>query len=60
VAKVLENLGHHSIQNHSHAISVDATIIDRARLPIDRMLAFTAAIKAGQLPGSLVPHFGAA
>ena len=52
VAQVLENL--------SNAVDVDARIIDRARLPIDRMLAFTAAIKAGQQPGSLVPHFGAA
>jgi quinolinate synthase len=56
VAQVLENLGNSS----SHAIAVDSAIIDRARLPIDRMLAFTAAIKAGQQPGSLVPHFGAA
>ncbi len=52
VAQVLENL--------SNAVEVDRRIIDRARLPIDRMLAFTAAIKAGQQPGSLVPHFGAA
>lgn len=61
VAQVLENLGNsHSDSNNSHAISVDPAIIDRARLPIDRMLSFTAAIKAGQQPGSLVPHFGAA
>ena len=56
VAQVLESLGH----GDSNAISVDPAIIDRARLPIDRMLAFTAAIKAGHQPGSLVPHFGAA
>ena len=48
------------LERGSNAISVNNAIIDRARLPIDRMLAFTAAIKAGQLPGSLVPHFGAA
>ena len=59
VAQVLENLGQAGASN-SQAIAVDSAIIDRARLPIDRMLAFTAAIKAGQQPGSLVPHFGAA
>ena len=30
------------------------------RQPIDRMLAFTAALKSGQAPGSLVAHLGAA
>ena len=59
VAQVLENLGQAGASN-SQAIAVDSAIIGRARLPIDRMLAFTAAIKAGQQPGSLVPHFGAA
>jgi quinolinate synthase len=29
-------------------------------MPIDRMLAFTAALKNGQPAGALVPHFGAA
>ncbi len=48
------------LEQGSNAISVDPGIIDRARLPIDRMLAFTAALKSGQAPGSLVPHFGAA
>ena len=32
----------------------------RARLPIDRMLAFTAALKNGQPTRGLVPHIGAA
>ena len=32
----------------------------RARVPIDRMLAFTAALKAGQPAGTLVPNIGAA
>jgi hydroxyethylthiazole kinase-like uncharacterized protein yjeF len=33
---------------------------ERARLPIDRMLAFAAALKSGQPPGGLVPKIGAA
>jgi quinolinate synthase len=52
VARVLET--------GANAIHVDNAIIDRARLPIDRMLAFTAALKSGQPMGSLVPHMGAA
>ncbi len=41
-------------------IHVDPALIPRARLPIDRMLAFTAAHKAGQDAGALVPNIGAA
>ena len=41
-------------------IHVDPTLGLRARVPIDRMLAFTAALKAGQAAGSLVPLIGAA
>ncbi|MFN3494992.1 MAG: quinolinate synthase NadA [Hydrogenophaga sp.] len=41
-------------------IEVDAALIERARLPIDRMLAFTAAHRTGQDAGALVPHIGAA
>lgn len=41
-------------------IHVDPVLIDRARLPIDRMLAFTAAHKAGRDAGALVPNIGAA
>ena len=52
VARVLET--------GANAISVDPRIIDRARLPIDRMLAFTAGLKAGVPAGSLVPNIGAA
>ncbi|GAA6140206.1 quinolinate synthase NadA [Hydrogenophaga sp. 5NK40-0174] len=44
----------------SNRIEVDAALIDRARLPIDRMLAFTAAHKSGQDAGALVPNIGAA
>jgi len=52
VARVLET--------GANAVHVDPALIPRARLPIDRMLAFTAALKSGQAPGALVPHFGAA
>ena len=41
-------------------IEVDAALIERARLPIDRMLAFTAAQRGGQDAGALVPGIGAA
>ncbi|MDP2742690.1 MAG: quinolinate synthase, partial [Hydrogenophaga sp.] len=41
-------------------IEVDAALVERARLPIDRMLAFTAAQRGGQNPGTLVPNIGAA
>ena len=52
VARVLET--------GANAVHVDPAIIPRARMPIDRMLAFTAALKNGQPAGALVPHFGAA
>lgn len=52
VARVLET--------GANAINVDSSIIARARVPIDRMLAFTAALKAGGAPSGLVPHIGAA
>ena len=52
VARVLET--------GANAVQVDARIIERARIPIDRMLAFTAALRSGQPAGSLVPVFGAA
>jgi quinolinate synthase len=41
-------------------IHVDPALIQRARLPIDRMLAFTAALRSGQNAGALVPNIGAA
>lgn len=52
VARVLET--------GANQIHVDSALIDRARLPIDRMLAYTAAHKAGQDAGALVPNIGAA
>jgi quinolinate synthase len=52
VARVLET--------GANAIHVDAALIDRARLPIERMLAFTAGLKNGLAPGCLVGGIGAA
>jgi quinolinate synthase len=39
---------------------VEPATAARARLPIDRMLAFTAALKGGNDAGALVPNIGAA
>ena len=50
----------HVLEFGSNAIHVDPAIVPRARLPIDRMLAFTSAHKAGQDAGALVPNIGAA
>src|SRR5204863_8068083 len=50
----------HVLEAGANEIFVDEAIIDRARLPIDRMLAFTAALKSGQPAGALVPNIGAA
>ena len=52
VARVLET--------GENAIEVDAQLIARARLPIDRMLAFTSAFNADQPLGTLVSRIGAA
>ncbi|WP_439112777.1 quinolinate synthase NadA [Hydrogenophaga sp.] len=52
VAQVLE----HGLNQ----IHVDPALIPRARQPIDRMLAFTAALRGGQDAGALVPNIGAA
>ncbi|MCX7815265.1 MAG: quinolinate synthase NadA [Tepidimonas ignava] len=41
-------------------VHVDPALIPRARRPIERMLAFTAARKRGEPLGALVPHLGAA
>ncbi|HUR89413.1 MAG TPA: quinolinate synthase NadA [Ramlibacter sp.] len=48
------------LETGANEILVDEKIVDRARLPIDRMLAFTAALKSGQPAGALVPNIGAA
>ncbi|MEI7514477.1 MAG: quinolinate synthase NadA [Betaproteobacteria bacterium] len=52
VARVLET--------GANEVFVDPALGLRARLPIDRMLAFTAALKSGQPMAGLVPHLGAA
>ncbi|WP_414719153.1 quinolinate synthase NadA [Variovorax sp.] len=41
-------------------IFVDAALGQRARIPIDRMLAFTAGLRQGHAPGALVSGIGAA
>ena len=48
------------LETGANAIHVDPAIIPRARLPIDRMLAFTAALRNGQPVAGLVPNIGAA
>ena len=48
------------LESGCNAVHVDQDLISRARLPIDRMLAFTAAQKSGLDAGSLVPLIGAA
>ncbi|EGI78261.1 quinolinate synthase NadA [Hylemonella gracilis] len=50
----------HVLETGLNEVHVDPTLIPRARQPIDRMLAFTAAQKAGQPVTGLVPHLGAA
>jgi quinolinate synthase len=48
------------LETGANEIHVDPALIPRARLPIDRMLAFTAALKNGQPTAALVPNIGAA
>ncbi|MDD2920159.1 quinolinate synthase NadA [Rhodoferax sp.] len=48
------------LETGTNEVFVDPAIIPRARLPIDRMLAFTSALKGGLDAGSLVPNLGAA
>jgi quinolinate synthase len=48
------------LETGANEVFVDPAVGVRARLPIDRMLAFTAALKNGQPVGALVPHIGAA
>ncbi len=44
----------------TNEVHIDPALGLRARVPIDRMLAFTAAQKSGQSAGTLVPNIGAA
>ena len=55
LAQVLEN-----VESGANEVHIDPALGLRARLPIDRMLAFTAALKRGQPTAGLVPHLGAA
>lgn len=50
----------HVLETGANEVHVDPALIPRARVPIDRMLAFTAALKAGHPTSGLVPHIGAA
>jgi quinolinate synthase len=50
----------HVLENGTNEIHVNPALGLRARLPIDRMLAFTAALKGGQSVPGLVPNIGAA
>lgn len=50
----------HVLTHASNAIQVDSSLRERARRPIDRMLAFTAAQRSGQPLSALVPRIGAA
>jgi len=48
------------LKSGANEVHIDPVLGLRARLPIDRMLAFTAALKAGQPAGAMVPNIGAA
>jgi quinolinate synthase len=50
----------HVLETGANEVHGDPALGQRARVPIDRMLAFTAALKAGQPAGALVPNIGAA
>ena len=50
----------HVLETNTNQIHIDPALGVRARLPIDRMLAFTAALRNGQPTSHLVPHIGAA
>jgi quinolinate synthase len=50
----------HVLETGANEVHVDPALIPRARVPIDRMLAFTAALKAGHPTAGLVPDIGAA
>lgn len=56
LARVLES----EIGSGINEVTVDPVIGKRARLPIDRMLAFTEALKSGRSTTALTPRIGAA
>ena len=47
------------LESERNAVKVAPALIARARRPIDRMLAFTAALRKSACPAGLVPHLGA-
>jgi quinolinate synthase len=48
------------LETGTNEVHIDPALGLRARLPIDRMLAFTAALRSGQPVAGLVPNIGAA
>jgi quinolinate synthase len=50
----------HVLETGSNEVQVDTLLGERAKVPIDRMLAFTAAQKTAQAAGAMVPKIGAA
>lgn len=48
------------LESGANEVHIDPALGLRARVPIDRMLAFTAALRSGQPVAGLVPHIGAA
>jgi quinolinate synthase len=50
----------HVLETGANEVHVDTALGQLARRPIDRMLAFTQALRAGQVSAGLVPHIGAA
>jgi len=50
----------HALETGSGEVHVDPALGLRARVPIDRMLAFTAGLRQGPAPGALVAGIGAA
>jgi len=48
------------LETGANEVHIDPALGRRARVPIDRMLAFTAALRSGQPVAGLVPHIGAA
>jgi quinolinate synthase len=50
----------HVLETGANVVQVDPALGQLARRPIDRMLAFTQAQRAGKVAAGLVPHIGAA
>ena len=50
----------HVLEQGTNEVHIDPALGVRARLPIDRMLAFTSALRNGRPVAGLVPHIGAA